>query len=189
MGRYNEETGKWEFTPGYGSGPDGAKYEATIPMGKFGAFRSGTPPYWTQDPQRRLHVLVQFFEERAKFTGLLKKRPRHSAGSLEQRLAAISEVLEEARQDEMKKLAGRNDRLSFTRLSHLRKTGRFTEWVQAILRDYYFDAADDPNELTPSWDAGQCAYRHGGVDKIFVKQLLRQINKIGMRLYPAPEMP
>lgn len=188
MSRYNEATGRWEFTYGHGSGPDGAPYEATYPMGRFGPLRGGTPPYWTQDTHRRLHVLVEFFEQRAKFTGLTKKRPL-PPGSLEGRLAAVSEVLEEARQIEMGKLEGRNDRLSLTRFSHLRKTGRFTDWVLAVLTDYYFDAADDPNEATPSWDAGQCAYRHGGVDKIFVKQLLRQINKIGERLYPAPKTP
>ena len=192
MGRINEN-GDFQFEPGHGSGLEGMPYKAEWPQGQFGAVSSGQRtlhggrlPYWTRDSQRRLHVMVEYFEERAKFTGLTKGQ-EIPTGSLEERLKYISAVLEKARRAEMRKLELKDTRKSLARLRHLKGTGRHTDWVGAVLCDYYFGAADCPDGMTQSWDAGQCAYRHGRVDKIFVKQLLRQVNKIGGKLYPEPE--
>jgi hypothetical protein len=187
---YKDENGDFQFEHGFGKGVLGMPYNASSPQGAFGPHGSGQKtlhggvlPYWTRDRQRRAHVLVEYFERRAKFKGLTKGHETPS-GTLEERLDKVAAILESARQAEMLRLKKKkND----ARLRHLESTGRYTDWVTKVLRDYFFDAADDETDMTQSWDAGQCAFRHGGVNKIFVKQLIRAVDKIGDELYPQPE--
>ncbi len=187
---YKDENGEFRFEWGFGKGVEGMPYKATDPQGQFGPMTSGNKtrhggvlPYWTRDRQRRLHVLVEYFERRAKFKGLMKVRET-PADDLAERLEIISTILESARQAEMLRL--KKKKSDAYRLRHLQSTGPYTDWVAAVLHDYYFEAADDATEMTQSWDAGQCAYRHGGIKKIFVKQLIRAVDKLGNELYPSP---
>jgi len=188
---YKDENGDFQFEYGFGKGLEGMPYKADTPQGAFGPLSSGNKtrhggvlPYWTRDRQRRAHVLVEYFERRAKFKGLVKGHETPAA-NLQERLEKVSQILESARQAEMLRL--KKNKSAAYRVRHLESTGQYTDWVTKVLRDYYFDAADDETEMTQSWDAGQCAYRHGGIKKIFVKQLIRAVDKIGDELYPEPE--
>jgi hypothetical protein len=188
---YKDANGDFQFEHGFGKGLEGTPYKAGQPQGAFGPMSSGNTtrhggvlPYWTRDGQRRAHVLVEYFERRAKFKGLLKGYETPS-GTLEERQDKVAAILESDRQAEMLRL--KKKKSNAYRLRHLESTGRYTDWVTKVLRDYFFDAADDETDMTQSWDAGQCAFRHGGVKKIFVKQLIRAVDKIGDELYPQPQ--
>jgi hypothetical protein len=113
-------------------------------------------------------------------------------GDQHTRLEAVTAQLENARQEEMRLLLERRDfgfnKRDFNRLQFLEKTGEFTQWANAVLTDYFFCAADCPEGVTQSWDAGQCAYRNGDVKKIFVKQLIQKVDEIGKELYSAPQV-
>jgi hypothetical protein len=184
------------FRYGQGSGLEGSNYNREWPQGQFGYASCGQKtklggilPYWTKDPARRAHVLLVFFERRANKS--LKTPP----GDFSTRLETVKAKMEAARLEEIRLIKERadlewngcNNGRDSARLNYLEGTGEFTAWANAVLTDYFFDAADHPDEPYQSWDAGQCAWMHGNVYKIFVKQLIRKVNKIGEELYPAPK--
>ncbi|MGC1418334.1 MAG: hypothetical protein WA817_23820 [Candidatus Acidiferrum sp.] len=188
---YVDDNGEYHYQPGFGAGLEGSRYVSESPQGQFGPANTpqatrlrGALPYWTKDADRRAHVLLVFFERRANKS--LKVPP----GDLRTRLETVTAKLEAARQEEVRLI---RERLDFgdnwrdkIRLKFLEKTGEFTAWTRSVLKDYFFDAADCPDGVTQSWDAGQCAFRHGDVGKIFVKQLIRKVDAIGNELYPEP---
>ena len=188
MGRINEN-GDYQFEPGHGKGLEGTLYEASYPQGQFGPASSGSRtkyggllPYWTLSPQRHWNVLLVHFERRANKSLIVP------SGDFKQRMRNVAEKLEGIRRAEVSKLEawlkvgwdGRSNR----RLAHLKAQGPYTQWAIRVLGDYYFKSAE--NEMVQSWDAGQCAYRHGKVSKIFVRQLIRSVDAIGAELYPDP---
>jgi len=179
------------YRHGFGSGLEGSRYNGERPQGQFGHASTPQPtkhngelPYWTKDKDWREHVLLVFFERRANKS--LKVPP----GDFGTRLETVTAKLEAARLEEMRVLRERADfgfnRRDFDRLKFLEATGEFTAWANAVLKDYFFDAADYEELGAQSWDAGQCAYRHGDVQKIFVKQLIQKVDAIGNELYPKP---
>lgn len=191
MGYVNED-GEYRYQPGHGSGLEGSHYNGERPQGQFGysstpqrTRHNGVLPYWTRTKDRREHVLLVFFERRA------NKSHRLPPGDFPTRLETVTAKLEAARQAEMRLIRERleafgNNRRDVDRLMFLDKSGEFTAWANGVLTDYFFGTADCPEEMTQSWDAGQCAYRHGDVKKIFVKQLIRKVDEIGKELYPKP---
>lgn len=185
---YIDDEGNFQFLPGFGRGLEGMPYDAKFPQGAFGPLSSGQRtrlggalPYWTLDRARRADVLLVFFERRA------NKSKKVPPGDFDKRMNDVRTKLEDQRQREMQRLDGRHNKKSSKRLRHLKATGPFTEWAVAVLTDYFFDVADDTHGQMQSWDAGQCAWRHGGVEKIFVKQLIFAVDEIGNELYPQPE--
>jgi hypothetical protein len=186
---YIDENGEFVFEPGFGVGLAGMPYDAKSPMGQFGPLDSGQKtrfggvlPYWTRDPERREHVLLVFFERRA------NQSHKVPPGNFSERLLAVTTKLEAKRQSEMQKMRkrlikGRDSKASH-RLRFLEAQGEFTSWATRVLLDYF-----PYDEMQQSWDAGQCAYRHGDIDKILVKQLVSAVHKIGCELYPKPATP
>jgi hypothetical protein len=177
---------------GFGSGLEGSRYDSESPQGQFGYANTlqatrhkGELPYWTKEKGWREHVLLVFFERR------VNKSLKVPPGDFSTRLGTVTAKLEAARQDEMRLLRERADfgynRRDFDRLKFLDATGEFTAWATAVLNDYFFVTADCPDQMTQSWDAGQCAYRNGDVRKIFVKQLIQKVDGIGNELYPKPQ--
>ena len=189
---YIDENADHRFRAGHGKGLEGSQYLTDHPQGEFGPSSSaqqtrfrGVMPYWASGKDRRDHALLVFLERRA------NKSLRVPPGDLGTRLKTVTIKLEEGRQEEMRLIRERLDafgynRRDFDRLKFLEKAGEFTAWARAVLADYFFDAADCPDQMRQSWDAGQCAYRNGDVKKIFVKQLIRKVDEIGKELYPKP---
>jgi hypothetical protein len=187
---YRDEDGEFQYQPGFGNGVEGTEYNAERAQGHFGPMTSaqysprfaGGLPGWAKDKDSRAHTLLVFFERRA------NKSVKIPPGDFSTRLQAVTAQLETARQVELWRLYCQLEyaynRRAFDRQKFLEKQGEFTAWATAVLTDYFFDAADCPGEVTQSWDAGQCAYRHGEVDKIFVKQLVKKVDDIGLELYP-----
>jgi hypothetical protein len=177
---YIDNNGDYHFTPGFGRGPAGMPYDATKPMGKYGPMDGRELPYWAQDIDRRAHVLLVFFERRA------KNHRRTPPGNFSDRLAAVVAKLELKRQQATermnKRLANGPDPKASNRLRFIEAQGEFTSWATAVLLDFF-----PISEIEQSWDAGQCAHRHGGIDKIFVRQLVRGVRAIGEELYPRPK--
>jgi hypothetical protein len=125
-------------------------------------------------------VLLVHFERRANKS--LKVPP----GDFKQRMRNVAEKLEGFRQAEILQLEARYesgwDWKINGRLAYLKAQGPYTQWAIRVLRDYFFNSAE--NEMVQSWDAGQCAYRHGQVSKMFVRHLIRIVDTIGAELYP-----
>jgi hypothetical protein len=192
---YIDENGEYQFESGFGKGVAGGPYRKDSPQGEFGylssgqkTLRGGVLPYWATAKDRREHVLLVFFERRANKS--LKVPP----GDFSTRLETVTAQLEAARQVEMRRIHAQLEYetkynwRAHNRLAFLKNTGEYTAWATAVLTDYFFAAADCPEgEYVQSWDAGQCARRNGEVKKIFVKQLIRKVDKIGRELYPAPK--
>jgi hypothetical protein len=188
---YVDNNGEHHYQPGHGKGVEGSAYDAERPQGHFGGQRSaqysprfsGGLPGWVKDRDSRDNTLLVFFERRA------NKSLKIPPGDFRSRLEAATGKLEAARQEEMRLIRERleafgNNRRDFDRLKFLEQTGEFTTWASAVLKEYFFDAADCPEGMTQSYDAGQCAARNGDVQKIFVKQLVKKVDDIGLELYP-----
>jgi hypothetical protein len=175
---YIDDKGDFQFEWGFGRGPGGMPYNAKEPMGQFGPLGIDVP-YWARDDDRRGDVLLVFFERRA------NQSLRVPPGDFNERLSAVTAKLEAKRQNEMQNLRerlakGKNSKAS-NRLRFLEAQGEFTSWAARVLLDYF-----PQHEMEQSWDAGQCAFRHGDINKIFVRQLVKAVQKIGRELYPEP---
>jgi hypothetical protein len=161
-----------------GSGPANFPYRAQIPQGRFAedeyadaCDRDRPLPGWATDLSKRWHVILTYLERRA------NKSRRIPTASFKERMRAVCSKLENQRLAEMLHLP------DSPRLEQLRRMGPTSQWVIRVLRDYFPERTVAPYR---SWDAGQCAWRHGMVDKKhYVTPLLRAVRRIAFELYPA----
>ena len=180
MGR-TDEKGDFVFEHGYGRGIVGTPYDANIPQGQiYGVAGSKSLPFWCKHDSHRRVTLLVYMERRA-FQSL-----RQQPGSYEERLERVTARLSERHagkvtQNEKRK---RTDPKRYWRHKPLLEaTKDFHAWVTKVIDDY-FPTSDE----APHWDVGQCTYRCGvGMDnKILIRQLLLNVNRIGNELFPEP---